>query len=307
MPRAEPTAHGRRSIIAAFLANLGVAIAKLMGFGLTGAASLLAEAIHSMADSANQGLLLLGRSRAGRRPTRDHPFGFGRERFFWAFVVALMLFSGGALFALVEGEEKLRHPHSLEEPHVALAILLLALLLEGASLRTAVREARSRKDGSWWHFVRTSRSPELPVVLLEDSGAVIGLLFAGAGVGLAEITGDARFDALGSVAIGLLLGVIAVVLAIETKSMLIGESASGTVVDGITDAIHAVPGVQRIRDLRTEHLGPDRILVVGELELEPGRDAAAVIGEVDAHVREQAGGVALSYFEPVEPTPWRQA
>lgn len=292
-------AHGRRSIVAAFLANLGVAVAKIVGFALTGAASLLAEAIHSAADSANQGLLLLGRSRARRAPDVHHPFGFGRERFFWAFVVALMLFSGGSLFALVEGEEKLRHPHDLESPFVALLILVVAICLEGASLRTAVREARKSKSGSWWQFVRTARSPELPVVLLEDSAAVLGLILAASGIGLAHVTGDARYDALGSVAIGLLLGAVALVLAVETKSMLIGESATPRVVNEICRTVAGVPGVRSIVDLRTEHLGPDRILVVGDLALDHGGDPASVIHHVDAAVRERVPEVALSFFEPV--------
>jgi cation diffusion facilitator family transporter len=298
-PRPAEQAHGRRSIVAAFLANLGVAAAKVVGFALTGAASLLAEAIHSMADSANQGLLLLGRSRADRPPNGHHPFGFGRERFFWAFVVALMLFSGGSLFALVEGEEKLRHPHELESPGLALAILAVAICLEGTSLRTAIREAAPRRNGSWWRFVRSSRSPELPVVLLEDSAAVVGLMFAAAGIALSQTTGDARFDALGSIAIGILLGVVAIVLAVETKSMLIGESAAPQVREAICRAVDDVPGVRAIADLRTEHVSPDHILVVGDLDLEPDVDPISVIDEVADRLRERVPQVAWSYFEPV--------
>ena len=222
----------RTAIIAAFFANLGIAVAKFVGFFFTGAASMLAEAVHSVADTSNQGLLLLGERKARRRPTPEHPFGFGTERYFWAFVVALVIFTLGSLFALFEGEEKLRNPHELESAGWAVAILLLAIVFESFSLRTAVRESRHVKgDESWWAFIRRAKVPELPVVLLEDTGALIGLTFALLGVGLAEITGNARFDAAGSIAIGVLLGVIAMILVVEMKSLLIGEAASPAVTD----------------------------------------------------------------------------
>jgi cation diffusion facilitator family transporter len=297
---------GRRAVIAAFLANLGIAAAKFVGFLATGAASMLAEAIHSVADTANQALLLFGRRRARRAPTTEHPFGFSRERYFWAFVVALILFTGGSLFALVEGEEKLRQPHEVESAGWAIAILLVAAALEALSLRTGLAEARpERGRRSWWSFIRRSKTPELPVVLLEDTGALIGLLFALVGIGLAHVTGDARYDALGSIAIGLLLGFIAITLAIETKSMLIGESADPDTVASICEVIASSPGVRSIVDLRTEHLGPDRILVVGRVELAAaGDDAGRTIADIEARVRDRLPAVAYSYLEPVPgPTP----
>jgi cation diffusion facilitator family transporter len=216
----------RRAIAAAFFANLGIAGAKFTAFLITGAVSMLAEAIHSLADTGNQGLLILGAARAKRKATLEHPFGFGRERYFWAFVVSMVLFSAGSVFAIHEGIDNLRHPHEVVSPAVAVCVLLLAIALEGWSFRTAVVAARpARGNESWWSFIRLSKSPELPVVLLEDLGALLGLVIALAGVTLASVFGDPRFDAIGSIGIGALLGVIAIVLAIEMKSLLIGESA----------------------------------------------------------------------------------
>ncbi len=239
--------HGsRRATIAAFLANLAIAVAKFVGFFVTGAASMLAEAVHSVADTSNQGLLLWGGTRSRRRPDAEHPFGYGRERYFWAFIVALLLFTLGSLFALFEGEEKLRQPHELESVGWAVAILVVAIVAEGASLRTAVREsAKVKGPSSWWAFVRRSKSPELPVVLLEDTGALLGLAFALIGVVLARVTGNPRFDALGSIAIGLLLGFIAITLSIEMKSLLIGEAASTEQHEAILAALESDPEVWR--------------------------------------------------------------
>src|SRR4051794_1218240 len=214
----------RRAILAAFLANLGIAVTKFAGFLITRSAGLLAEAAHSLADTGNQLLLLLGGKRAAKAAETAHPFGYGRERYFWAFVVALVLFSMGGLFAIYEGVEKLRHPHEVENLGVAIGILLLSMILEGFSLRTAYREASAHRttSGRWFSWIRRSKQPELPVVLLEDSGALLGLLIALIGVLLAKATGNARWDAVGSLAIGLLLVAIAVVLAIEMKGLLIG-------------------------------------------------------------------------------------
>ena len=299
----DPHAEGsRRAIIAAFFANLGIAVAKFVGFFFTGAASMLAEAVHSVADTSNQGLLLLGGRKARRRPDAEHPFGFGTERYFWAFVVALVIFTLGSLFALFEGEEKLRHPHELESAGWAVAILVLAIVFESFSLRTAVRESRHvKRDESWWAFIRRSKVPELPVVLLEDIGALIGLVFALAGVGLAELTGNARFDAAGSIAIGLLLGAIAMVLVVEMKSLLIGEAASPAVTDTIARTIESVPQVRRLIHMRTRHLGPEELLVGAKLEF--GADLtmpelAAVIDDVEAAVRAAVPAATVIYLEP---------
>src|SRR5436190_9666636 len=236
-----------RAIIAAFLANLGIAIAKLVAFAFTGAASMLAESVHSLADTGNQGLLILGRRRARRPADEAHPFGFARERYFWSFVVAVILFTVGSMFALFEGVEKLRKPHELQSVGWAIGTLLLAVVLESFSLRTAFQEVgESRGSSSLWRFVVETKHPDLPVVLLEDIGALTGLAFALLGIGLAEITGNPRFDALGSIAIGLLLGVIAVTLARQMKCLLISESAHPEVPRTIRERVEAGDKVRRL-------------------------------------------------------------
>jgi cation diffusion facilitator family transporter len=291
----------RKAIAAAFLANLGIAIAKFAGFAFTGAASLLAEALHSVADTGNQALLFLGGRRARRRPTPEHPFGYGRERYFWAFVVALMLFSLGALFAIVEGIDKLINPHELESIAVALAVLGVAIVLEALSFRTAMVQAAAVKgDESWWRFIRRSKSPELPVVLLEDTGALLGLVLALAGVSVAEVTGNARWDALGSVGIGILLGVIAIVLAVEMNSLLIGESAAAQTEKVIRAAIMDGREVRRIIHLRTLHLGPDELLVAAKVELDSASvpDLTRAIDTVEARVRDAVPIARVIYLEP---------
>jgi len=221
------TDGSKKAVLAAMAANAGIAVAKFVGFLLTASASLLAEAVHSLADTGNQALLLLGGKRARKEATPQHPFGYGRERYFWAFAVALVLFSLGGMFALYEGIQKFRDPHEVESLAIAIGILVFAILLEGFSLRTAVAEARHVKPTTvgWWTFIRTTKQPELPVVLLEDVGAETGLVLALGGVLMAHFTGDPRWDAVGSIAIGVLLIVIAIFLIIEMKGLLIGEAA----------------------------------------------------------------------------------
>jgi cation diffusion facilitator family transporter len=293
----------RRAIIAAFLANLGIAVAKFVGFAFTGAASMLAEAVHSVADTSNQGLLLLGGKRARRPATPEHPFGYGKERYFWSFVVALVLFTAGALFALFEGQEKLRHPHELESVAWAVGILIVAMGLESFSFRTAYLESRTikRPDESWWDFIRGAKVPELPVVLLEDAGALVGLTCALAGIALAELTGNPRWDAAGSVAIGVLLAFIAVTLATEMKSLLIGEAASPEREAAIAKALTDSDGVRRLIHLRTEHLAPDRLLVVAKFEPDPRLDVpalAAAIDRAEAAIRAAVPEAQFIYLEP---------
>jgi cation diffusion facilitator family transporter len=291
-----------RAIVAAFLANLGIALAKFVAFAVTGAASMLAEGVHSVADTGNQGLLFLGARRSKQPPTTKHPFGHGRERYFWSFVVAVVLFTAGSLFALLEGVEKLRHPHGLESPVWAVGTLAVAFVLESFSLRTAVRESREVKgDLRWAAFIRHAKVPELPVVLLEDTGALVGLGFALAGVGLAEITGNPRFDAVGSIAIGGLLAVIAFVLATEMKSLLIGEAATPDMQRRICAALEGTSGVLRVIHLRTEHLGPDDLLVVAKIAVDPEQpsgETAAVIDRAEAAVRADVPEARLMFLEP---------
>ena len=292
----------RRAVIAALLANFGIAIAKFVGFVFTGAASLLAEGVHSVADTGNQALLILGSRRAELAPTRQHPFGYGRERFFWAFVVAVVLFTMGSLFAIYEGVQKLRDPHELSSPAWAIGILVVAVVFESFALWNAVREAdRVRGRASWWEFVRHAKSPELPVVLLEDSGALLGLLFALIGIGLAIVTGDPRFDALGSVAIGVLLGVIAWVLAAEMKSLLIGEAAAPRVRQVIVDTIESDSHVKSLIQLRTQHIGPEELLVCADVELASGlstEEVARAIDALETVLRSRVDEDCAIYIEP---------
>jgi cation diffusion facilitator family transporter len=299
---------GQKAVVAAFFANLGIAIAKFVGFFITASASMLAEAVHSVADTSNQALLLLGGRRARRQPTPSHPFGYARERYFWSFVVAIVLFAGGGLFALYEAEEKLRHPHEIESATVAIVILAVAIVLETLSLRIAVIESRRAKgDKSWWEFIRHSKSAELPVVLLEDIGAELGLIFALVGVVLADVTGNARWDAMGSLVIGILLVVISLTLAGEMKSLLIGESASPEHTDAIKRTLEADGRVRRVIHMRTQQLGPEELMVGAKIELDPGLaidDVTTAINELETAVRAAVPDARVMYLEPdryVEP------
>jgi len=291
-----------KAIIAALGANLGIAVTKFVTFLFTGSSSMLAESVHSLADTGNQGLLLLGGRRARRDRDRAHPFGYGHERYFYAFVVSLVLFSAGGVFALFEGVAKLRHPHEIDGPWVAVAVLLIAMVLEGLSLRTARAESKPLKgSGSWLQFVRRTKNPELPVVLLEDTAALLGLVFALIGVVLATLTDNGRWDAAGTLAIGVLLVAVAVTLAIETKSLLIGESAGSEVERAITDALLAGPEVERVIHLRTLHLGPDELLVAAKIAVAHDNTAEMVARGIDAaerRVRAAVDPAAVIYLEP---------
>jgi cation diffusion facilitator family transporter len=250
---------------------------------LTRSAALLAESIHSAADTGNQALLLLGARRAERPPDAAHPFGYGPARYFWAFVVAVVLFSLGGVFAIFEGIEKLRTPHSIDSPVWAFAVLGFSIVLESLSFRTGLREANPmRGRRTWWQFIRGTKNPELPVVLLEDFGALVGLAFAVLGVSLAEIFHQPRFDALGSLAIGILLVGVAIVLAIEMASLLIGEAASPDDLETISAALIGAESVRRIIHMRTQHLGPDDVLVAAKLEFDPTLSFAALALAIDA-------------------------
>lgn len=291
----------RRAVLAALLANLGIAVAKFVAFAVTGATALLAEAIHSVADSGNEFLLAVGGRRAQREPTAEHPFGFGRERYFFAFVVALVLFSLGSLFAIYEGVDKLAHPHPVESAAVGFVVIGVAFVLESLSLHTAVRAANEvRGNAGWWRFIRTAKAPELPVVLLEDFGGLVGLVLAGLGLALAAVTGDPTYDAAASVAIGGLLGVIATLLAVEMKSLLIGEAAAPEDEQAIRSAIANSPEVDRLIHLRTEHLGPEDLLVAAKIDLSPGaeRETPRAIDRIEARIRARVPHARVIYLEP---------
>jgi cation diffusion facilitator family transporter len=292
---------GTKAILAALGANAGIAVAKFVGFAITGSSSMLAEAVHSVADTSNQGLLLLGQKTSQRKATKEHPFGFGRDRYFYSFIVALMLFTLGSAFALYEGIHKIQHPEALTSPIVAVIILLVAILLESYSFYTAITESKKIKgDVSWWGFIRQSRTPELPVVLLEDAGALLGLVFALIGVSLSVITDEPVWDGVGTVMIGLLLGIIAVILIIEMKSLLIGEGATDKELEIIIDEL-AAGKVQRVIHIRTQYLGPDEMLVAAKLALSPGLELdeiAQAINDAEARVRAKVPTARLIYLEP---------
>jgi cation diffusion facilitator family transporter len=296
--------HGNKAIIAAFIANSGIAVAKFVAFLLTGAASMLAESIHSVADAGNQGLLLLGGKKAARPPSERHPFGYARERYFWAFVVALVLFSMGGLFALYEGIEKLRHPHDVKSAGIAIAVLVFAICLETYSLRTAIVETNQVKkpDETYWQFIKRSKTPELPVVLLEDVGAMVGLVLALIGVVVATVTDEPRFDAVGSVGIGILLVVIALTLAVEIKSLLIGEAAEPEVTEKLRQAMTSGPEVTRVLSMRTLQLGPDDVLVAAKVELTVDADSreevAMAIDATEERMRAACPIATLIFLEP---------
>ncbi|HEX6298865.1 MAG TPA: cation diffusion facilitator family transporter [Acidimicrobiia bacterium] len=293
---------GTRAIIAAMLANAGIAVAKFVAYLVTGSASMLAESIHSVADTSNQGLLLLGGNRAKKVADDRHQFGYGRERYFWAFVVAMVLFALGGLFSAYEGVEKIRHPHEVEALGWAVGVLVFAIVAETWSFRTAIVESRKVKgDRTWFDFIRRSRSPELPVVLLEDAGALIGLVLALIGVGLAAITGDVIWDGIGTLSIGILLLVISVVLTIEMKSLLIGEAATNEHIEAITGAVSGVSSVTRVLDLKTQHIGPDELLVAGKLEFDVRLTSPQISDAIDQVEKAIRDAVPLSmqiYLEP---------
>jgi cation diffusion facilitator family transporter len=307
------TEGSTRAVVAALLANTGIAVTKFLAFLLTGASSMLAEAVHSVADSGNQGLLLLGSRRARRRPTEEHPFGYGRERYVYAFVVSIVLFSIGGLFALYEAYHK---AHELHVTHgrpegslldsrwawVPIVVLIAAIVMEGFSFRTALREAAHVKgDASYVEFVRRAKEPELPVILLEDLAALCGLAFALLGVGLSLLTDNLWFDAVGTALIGLLLVAVAVVLAMETQSLLIGESATAAAERRIVDALTGIDGIERVVHLKTMHLGPDELLVAAKIAVPAANTAAEVAEAIDhaeASIRAAEPIARMIYLEP---------
>jgi cation diffusion facilitator family transporter len=291
-----------RAVFAALAANLGIAVTKFVAFLLTGSASMLAESVHSIADTGNQVLLLVGRGRSLRPPSDEHPFGFGRERYFYGFVVSVMLFTVGAAFSVYDGIHKIVNPEAIRSPLVALIVLALSAVLEGFSLRTGIGEANKvRGDRNWGTFIRRSKAPELPVVLLEDVAALIGLGFAFAGVTLSWLTGHGWWDGAGSLAIGLLLATAAAILAVEMKSLLIGEAASTEVQRMIVAALEDGPEVSRVIHMRTVHISPDSILVAAKIGVRATDSAAQITAGIDAAERRVRAAVPIAetiYLEP---------
>jgi len=291
-----------RAVIAAFAANLGIAIIKFVAFLLTGSASMLAESVHSVADTGNEVLLLVGHGRSSRPASDAHPFGFGRERYFYGFVVSVMLFTVGAAFSIYDGVHKILTPASIDSPLIAFAVLAVSAVAEGFSLRTGIREANKvRGDRSWTMFIRRTKIPELPVVLLEDTAALIGLVFAFAGVALSVLTSDGRWDGVGSLGIGLLLATAAAILAIEMKSLLIGEAASPEMQRMIIAALEDGPELAQVIHLRTVHMSPDAVLVTAKVAIREDASARQITSGIDAaerRVREAVPIATTIYLEP---------
>jgi cation diffusion facilitator family transporter len=299
---------GGKAIIAALLANLGIAIAKFVGFLISGSSAMLAESVHSLADTGNQGLLLLGGRQSRKRADESHPFGYGRERYVYAFVVSIILFSVGGVFSIYEGVHKLQEEsHELALPLLPIGILLVAIVLESFSFRTAIRESNHvRGKQGWISFIRHSKAPELPVVLLEDFAALIGLVLALAGVSLTAVTGNAAFDAIGTLCIGVLLILVAIVLGIETKSLLVGEGANVGDADKIRNAINSHPDVEALIHMKTLYLGPDELLVAAKLAFARSKklaDVAGSIDDVEAAIRAAVPTARVIYLEPDVYTP----
>lgn len=295
---------GTKAILAALTANLGIAVTKLVAFLLTGSSSMLAESVHSLADSSNQGLLLLGAKRARRQATPQHPFGFGRERYFWAFVVSIVLFTLGGLFALYEAFHKFQHPEAITSwQWVPVVVLVVAIALEGYSFRTAVVESSPEKgQRSWGEFIRRSKAPELPVILLEDFAALLGLVFALLGVGLTLVTGNGVWDAAGTALIGVLLVVVAFILSVEMKSLLLGEAATREHVRAIEAAVGGSPGIVRVIHMRTLHVGPEELIVAAKVAVEradTGDVIADAINRAELSARQAVPDLTLlMYLEP---------
>lgn len=296
------TSGGTKAILAALTANLGIAVTKFVAFLVSGSASMLAESVHSVADSGNQVLLLVGGKRAKRAATADHPFGFGRERYVYAFMVAIILFSVGGVFSLYEGVHKVQHPEEIKQAWLPLAVLLVSIALESYSLRTALKESKAHRGGaSILQFVRRAKSPELPVVLLEDIAALIGLVLALLGVGLAVITGNGVWDGVGTICIGVLLVLVAIVLGIEVKSLLIGEGATEADVKAIRAAAVAGDDIEQIIHMKTLYLGPDKLLVAMKVAVNPTEsvpEMTAAIDAVEKRVRAAVPAVGAMYIEP---------
>ncbi|GAA0605027.1 cation diffusion facilitator family transporter [Sporichthya brevicatena] len=294
---------GTKAIVAALLANLGIATTKFVAFLLTKSSSMLAESIHSLADSGNQALLLFGGKRAKREATPEHPFGFGRERYVYAFLVSIVLFTVGGAFALYEGIHKIQDPHPIDSwQWVPVAVLVVAIGMEGFSFRTAIAESNhTRGDASWVAFVRHAKAPELPVVLLEDLAALVGLVLALFGVGMTLLTDDGIWDGIGTVSIGALLIVVALILAVETKSLLLGEAASPEALARIEDALNAEPEVERIIHMKTLHLGPEELLVAAKIAVratDTAADVARAIDSAERRIRAAEPTARVIYLEP---------
>ena len=292
----------KRVIFTSLFANIIIACAKMVGFIFTGSGGMLAETIHSIADTGNQVILLFGGNRSRRKATRTHQFGYGTERYFYSFIVALAIFLIGGVFATFEGIIKLREEYEIQHASVAIVILAVALVMESYALRTVVNESnKTRSTMSWKKYVKSSKNPELPVLLLEDSAAVIGLLLAFSGIILTMVTGNSMFDAIATLLIGLLLIIVAIFLGKEMKSLLIGEAVVPLEEEQIRTLVSSVDGVVKIIHMRTLHLSPEEILLAIKIGVNPTlsmSELSNLINEIEGVVREGNNKIKLIYIEP---------
>jgi cation diffusion facilitator family transporter len=296
------TEGGTKAVIAALLANTGIAISKFFAFAITGSTSMLSEAIHSVADAFNQVLLLIGGKRSKRVADDKYQFGYGRVRYVYGFMVAIVLFMVGGIYSFYEGLHKWNHPEPVKDFWIAIIVLLVAIVLESLSFRTAIIETNKvRGSRSFAKFVKDSRQPELPVILLEDFGALIGLNFALIGVSAAVITGDGRWDGLGAMAIGSLLIIIAIILVREMAGMLVGEGALPEEYDAVHAALTSAPLVDRVIHLRTLHVGPDALLVGAKIAItktDSADEIAKGIDEAERLLRIAVPSAQYVFLEP---------
>jgi cation diffusion facilitator family transporter len=301
-PPSRSASEQRGPVVVALLANVAVAAAKFGAYAITGSSAILAESLHSLADSTNEVLLLVGARRSIRPADGPHPFGYARYRYLYAFIVSLTVFWIGGVLAVLEGVTHLASDEPMLDPRWAFAVLGVGAILDGWSFRTTVRAGRSAKGMlSWRQVVRTTKAPELLVVFLEDLGALIGIGIAFAGVALTTITGDGLWDALASILIGALLMAIGLVVNRETQSLLLGESATDEVVARIRTAIATTPGIDAVIDLRTIHLGPDDLVVATGIVVDPVADAGGIVRsivEAKRRTRETVPFRTVIYIEP---------
>nr|WP_269141275.1 cation diffusion facilitator family transporter [Sphingomonas sp. IC-56] len=287
---------------AALAANVGIAIAKFVAAAITGSSSMLTEGVHSLVDSGNQLLLLYGKRRATRPPDAVHPFGYGRELYFWAFVVAILIFGLGAGVSVYEGWKHIQSPEPLQDPLVNYIVLGVAVLLEGSSWIVAVREfGRAKGAHGWWQAIRVSKDPTTFIVLFEDSAALLGLMVAGIGIWASHAWGDPRIDGAASIVIGLILAAVAALLARESKGLLIGERADPALVEQIRACVKAEPQVTAVNHVRTIHTAPESVFVAISADFEhtlPMGEAETLIGDMEHRLRATLPQLTSIYIRP---------
>jgi len=288
----------------ALFANLGIALAKFVASAISGSSSMLSEGIHSLVDSGNQILLLHGQARAKRPPDAHHPFGYGRELYFWSFVVAVLVFALGAGVSIYEGIIHILNPEEAVSPFVAYGVLLVAFLLEGWSTLEAFQEFRAAKGSfGWWEAITRSKDPPAFIVLLENGAAMAGIIAAAVGVFLSQLTGNPFFDGAASIVIGVILGFTALLLARESKGLLIGEAADPELVDGLRELACGTPGVVGVGHVMTVHSSPDQITVMINVDFRDDMLAGEVeriVCEVEREARQRWPEVQRLFIRPMQ-------